>query len=244
MKKWGLVVASVVMASSAAADVVGLRAGVSGWNGDFKGTVQSGPEPIDLNAELGFADENYASAYVSFEHPIPLIPAVRLGYVGLSQDSEGVLRESFRGIAFDGATTSTLDLTQADLTAYWELLDNVVSLDLGVQTKFVTGEFSLQGATAGGVRTTQLDIEETLPMLYVGVGADLPLTGLGLYASVAGTNVGDNSGLDATAKISYDIKLLGFEAGWRELRLNFDKLDGVDAEYAVRGPFVGLNLHF
>lgn len=150
MKKWGLMCLSLAFASSASADVLGLRAGVSAWDTDLTGSVQSGSDPVDLSSDLGFGSETDVSAYVSFEHVIPLLPAVKLSYVAFDQDSDGTLSNTFRGIAFDGATVSNVNLKQTDLTVYWELLDNVVSLDLGVQGKLVTGEFSLQGATAEG----------------------------------------------------------------------------------------------
>ena len=234
----------LALSSLAMADVVGLRAGVSGWNAGVSGDVQSGPAPVDVESDLGFSDDPHVQAYVSLEHPVPLIPAVKLQFTSLDSEATGQLNQSFEGIAFDGATTTTADLTHADLLVYWELLDNVVSLDLGLQGKRVSGELVVTGTSGGDTAVASVDIDETVPLAYAAVGADLPLTGLGVYVSAAGVKYEDNQVLDLNAKVFYDIKLIGFELGWRELRLQLDDIEGMDADLAIGGPYAGINLHF
>jgi outer membrane protein len=244
MKRLILGTLCVAVASASSADVLGLKAGASVWNADFSGEVQSGPEPVDLASDLGFSDENYAQAYVSLELPIPLLPSARLQYTALDQEAAGQLNTTFEGVDYNGATTTSLDLTHVDLVVYWELLDNVVSLDLGVQGKIMDGELVLSGQSEGQEVVTTVAIDETLPLLYGAIGADLPLTGLGVYLSVAGITYEDNQVTDINAKVFYDMKLIGFEGGWRELRMQLDDLSDVNADVAVGGPYLGVNLHF
>lgn len=226
------------------ADVLGLRAGVTAWGPDFSGTVQSGPEQVDLEQELGFSEDTYAHAYVSFEHPVPLLPALRLQFTELDHVADGTLNKEFDGISFTGTTRSELDLSHADLVLYWQPLDNVVSLDLGLQVKKLDGELKVSGTTGSGTEESFTEIDEFVPMLYGAIGADLPLTGLGFSTSVAGLRFEDNQLLEVDAKLRYDIRLVGFEIGWRELRLELDDVSDVIADIAIGGPYAGVSLHF
>ncbi len=129
---------------------------------------------------------------------------------------------TFEGKTFNGAIDSTVDFTHTDGTMYWELLDNVVSLDLGITARVFDGELTIQNAS----QTSSIKIDAGLPLLYGAVQADLPLTGFYAGAELNHFSLSGSSVQDAAVKIGWESDLgLGVEAGYRTLRFSLDDLD-------------------
>ncbi len=225
------------------ADSIGVFAGVSAWNAGLSGDVQSGPESVDVENELGFDDDTFVQAYVAFEHPIPGLPNVKLQYTELSQSANGTLTKTFDNITFTGDVASDVDLTHTDLIAYWRLLDNVVNLDLGIQARMFDGEVAIR-EKSGAKRESISEIDEVVPMLYGGVGVDLPLTGLSVGVNVAGLKYDDNRLVDVNACINYEIAVVGVEAGYRQINLELDDVSDISADLSLGGPYLGVSVHF
>ncbi len=227
----------------AQADTIGLFAGISGWNAGAKGDVQSGPESIDVENELGLGDEFSPMAYVAFEHPVPLLPNLRMQYTELSQSGSGSLSKIFDDVSFTGDVATDLDLTHIDFIAYWRLLDNVVNLDLGLQARVFDGEVTIR-QTAGATVESTTAIDEVVPLIYGGAAVDLPLTGLSAGVTLAGMKYDGNQLLDVNARINYEVAVMGVELGWRELSLDLDDVSDIDADVSISGPYLGVNVHF
>ncbi|AZZ91211.1 TIGR04219 family outer membrane beta-barrel protein [Hahella sp. KA22] len=243
MKRATMTLLAAIACNGAYADTIGLFAGVSGWNADFTGDVQSGSESVDLENDLGLGDDTFIQGYVAFEHFVPGLPNLRLQYTELSQNGQGTLTKTFDGVTFTGDVDTDVDLTHTDLIAYWRLLDNVVSLDLGLQARIFDGEITIKQKGASTNESTTA-IDEVVPMLYGAVGVDLPLTGLSVGASLAGLKYSDNRMLDVAARINYEIEVVGVELGWREMQLELDDVSDVDADVDIGGPYLGVSVHF
>lgn len=233
-----------LIAGSAHADFLEIRVGAGGWNPSFSGDVVSGGDDVDLESDLGLDDESQIRAYVQIEHAIPLVPSARLEYNEMQTEARGRVTTTFDGVNFTGDVDSDFDLSHTDLVFYWELLDNVVSLDIGGRIKYVEGELVIRDRTGSG-QVSRTDIEEAIPMLYTNIGFDLPVTGLGVRANLAGiSGFGDNRIIDANADVHYDLDHFGFELGWRHMAFKLDDQGDIDADIRVSGPFLGVNVHF
>lgn len=124
---------------------------------------------------------------------------------------------------------------------YYEFLDNIVSLDLGLGAKDISGELSV---TTGGVTNT-LRIEETLPTVYALVGVYLPATGITLSVDTLKSFVGDVEIMQTNTRISYETDyMLGVEVGYRSSKANLDSVANVLGEVTFSGPFANLFFHF
>ncbi|OZG72122.1 hypothetical protein BTA51_17335 [Hahella sp. CCB-MM4] len=232
-----------VVSMGAHADSLGFFAGVSAWNAGLTGDVQSGPESVDVKDELGFDDDTFVQAYVAFEHPVPGLPNLKLQYTELSQSANGTLTKTFDNVTFTGDVASDVDLTHTDLIAYWRVLDNVVNLDLGLQARMFDGEVVIR-ETSGTKSESTTDIDEVVPMLYGGIGVDLPLTGLSAGVNVAGLKYDDNRLVDVNARINYEIAVVGVEAGYRKISVDLDDINDISADLSVGGPYLGISVHF
>src|SRR5690606_28134813 len=101
MKCASLVTGLLAMGLSAAAtaDIVGVTAGVIGWNPDYSGGVRSGSTRVNVEDDLGLGDDWSPQAYAAIEHPVPLLPNLKLQYTELSQTGKGSLGQTFDGVS-------------------------------------------------------------------------------------------------------------------------------------------------
>ena len=171
-------------ASVTQADIIGASAGAYYWKQSWDGDVQSGPDSIDTKKDLGYDEDNGNSIYVALEHPVPVLPNIRLQRtdIEISESNQLSRNFTFEGDTYTVADTvdSTTDLTHTDATFYYELLDNWVNLDLGLTVRMFDGEVRL--ATTG--REGSIELDAPVPMLYANARFNLPLTGL--YAQAVG----------------------------------------------------------
>ena len=237
--------------ASAAATLFGVYAGGGVWSQDISGDAQSSSVPsalnnLDLQQDLGFGTKRNVQLYAGLEHPIPVLPNIRLDYSEISQTATGQLDRviEFSGRSFDlsADVLSEVDLEQTDLILYYEILDNLVSVDLGLGARHIEG--FVRVADASGFSSAEF--EGILPMGYLGVRGDLPFTGWWAGGSVRGVAYKGDSLFDATAKFGWESKLgLGIEAGYRIMELELDAFDDVQsADLSIKGPFAGLTFSF
>lgn len=237
----------VFATTSAHADTVfGVYAGAGAWQQSYGGDIASGGADIDIEDDLGFDDDTTNFFYVAVEHPVPGLPNVRAQYSELDLDETTTLGQDidFNGVSFPAGTSigSVVDTTQVDAVLYYEVLDNVVSLDLGLAGRYIDGEIVVTSA----IDTSPVEFEGVLPLLYGKARVDLPFSGFWMGAEVAGLGYDGNSLIDGNVVVGWESPWrLGVEAGWRTYRLEMDEFDDVDdADIDVSGPFVALNVHF
>lgn len=248
LRKLAISLTALAVSSPAFADTLGVRAGAGMWDHDPSGYIRyqstSSSNNADLKDDLNLESDQEGYFYAIVEHPVPLIPNVKVMRTGLSSSGSGTINASF-DYGGDTYTTgqpidSELVLDHTDVTVFWQLLDNIVSFDFGLTAKMVDAETTL---TSGGT-TTHNSFDGTVPMGYLAVGAT-PWPGVDLRLEGSTLSVGDNSLTDYTAKVSYTTNyMFGVEAGYRSLELELDDLDSVYSNMKFEGPFAGLYLHF
>lgn len=234
---------SLCLPAVAQADALGLRIGVNAWQQNYEGTTQSGPDQIDIEDDLGYSDDDGFQGYISFEHPIPIIPNILIQRTVIDSDANGTLNNvEFDGEFYDGDVGSTMDLTHTDATLYYEILDNWISLDLGLTARVFEEGIELEEQSTN--TSSSLDIDYAIPMLYAAVKFDLPLTGLYVGADGNGVSYDDDTLLDLKAMVGWESPIgLGIELGYRYFDLEYE--DGEDkADVTIEGPYAGLFFHF
>ncbi|TDY02963.1 TIGR04219 family outer membrane beta-barrel protein [Thiohalophilus thiocyanatoxydans] len=251
LRKLAIILPALAVSSTAFADTLGARFGAGMWDhtpgGHLRYQTSNSNHNADLQDDLNLEDDQEGYFYALVEHPVPLIPNVKLMRTGLTSNGSGTINSEF---TYGGETyeanqdiTSELQLDHTDVTLYWQLLDNVVSFDFGLTAKMIDAEATLR-QTSGNEKTVTNSFDGVVPMGYLGIGAT-PWPGVELRLEGSALSVGDNSLTDYTAKVSYTTDfLLGVEAGYRSLELELDDLDDVDANMEFDGPFVGLYLDF
>jgi outer membrane protein len=224
----------------------GIYAGAGSWQQNHSGDVASGNQDVDVERDLDLDDENNNVLYLALEHGIPVLPNVRLNYTEVSTSGFNALTRTvtFQGEVFTVSedVRSELDLEQADAVLYYELLDNIVSLDLGIAARWVDGVVEVASDSSVG----RAEFKGVLPMVYGRARADLPLTGLWVGAEAMGLAYDGHRLLDAAAQVGWESPIgLGAEIGWRAFNLELDSFDDIDsAEIDISGPYAAVNFHF
>jgi outer membrane protein len=247
MKK--LLIASIIslcLPAAAQADALGLRIGANAWQQNFSGDAKSGfaDDKIDIEDELGFDDDDGFQGYISFEHPIPIIPNILVQRTVIDTDANGNIDSKiFDGVPFNGPVQSTIDLTHTDATLYYEILDNWISLDIGLTARFFEEGFKITQTNVPD-RSASLDVDEVIPMVYAAIKFDLPLTGLYVGADGNGIKYDDDTILDLKAMIGWESSIgLGIEAGYRYFDIQYED-NQEEADVTIEGPYAGLFFHF
>ncbi len=233
---------------TAHADTLAISAGAGIWNTSPTGSFQKKGDPtaVDVKDDLFWSDETQGYFYATLEHPVPIIPNVKIMATKIDQSGNGNTSFIFDGTAYSGNVTNDFSIKTVDLIGYYEILDNVVSLDIGLNIRSLKVDYTITGTdpvTSISVTTTD-SVSETIPMLYALVGAspipDLIISGELSYITYAGSTISD-----FTAKVAYTTNFfVGFEAGYRKQTYKFDDVSGTDADMGFDGVFAGAYLKF
>lgn len=235
--------------SLAVADtILGLYAGVGQWQAAFRGDVGENQNTESLEA-LGHDKEPSMVFWANFEHPIPILPNVRFMSSKISSDATSTRALSFRlggiNVEVSDEVATSIDLTHVDGTLYYEVLDNWLTLDLGITARHYSGYVQVSSDLIGNPIG---ELEGVLPMFYMNARVDLPFTGwhLGAQGNVVradGDGVQDFLGL-----IGYEMDFVavdvGVNLGYRIMSLQVADFDDLYADADVHGVFAELQLHF
>ncbi len=232
-----------------AASIFGIHGGAALWNPDFNGTVGQSTNGFDLNGEFSESSADSSTVYVAVEHFVPFIPNAMVKLTPLSGEARSDNASGTLGglITLQGEVDAELDLDMADLTLYYELLDNWVTLDLGLTARTLDGFMS---ATEVNTNTSdRVNVDAVIPMLYGHARFDLPFSGLaaGLRGNIIGYQGNNLSDLEAYLHLEVDLIPLfdfGIMGGVRRLTLDIDDLDDWNSDATIEGAFIGLTASF
>ncbi|MEH6825262.1 MAG: TIGR04219 family outer membrane beta-barrel protein [Motiliproteus sp.] len=241
----GITLAAALLAPQlASADFLSIYAGVEGWRvddptGAFGDSEQS-------SAAFNLNNETAAGFYVGFEHPIPLIPNVKLRRDSI--DTEGQTTSSFRlnDENFTTSVNSSIELQQTDVIIYWELLDlDIASFDFGINAKHI--DLDLKASDADSSETEHAS--GWIPMAYASAEVGIPGLPLSVWAEGSYIGYSDNKFYDARAAIKYTLietlpMDLTLSVGYRALVIDTDDLDNVYANLDFSGSYAGLEVRF
>ncbi|WP_337880529.1 TIGR04219 family outer membrane beta-barrel protein [Rheinheimera sp.] len=228
--------------------VAGVYLGADYMQADVKGGFGQPGAQQDFN----FADKDLGSFMLKIEHPVPLMPNIRLQYNNLKSGGSTVLNRTFvfDGQQFDVASTvmQDADLSNIDATFYYELLDNeLFAFDLGVTAKYIDGELSVVSLQNG--QSARQTVSAVVPMLYSYGSFGLLGTGVTLFAEANYASYDGSSLSDIKYGLSYELVDvpafdLQFQAGFKRSKLQLDDVDDLDADLTFDGAFAGVQLHF
>ncbi|WP_298441436.1 TIGR04219 family outer membrane beta-barrel protein [uncultured Ferrimonas sp.] len=214
-----LIASGLAVAAPANADVLAVKAGLDWFQASTDGSY--------ANTSANFDDEGHVSGFVAFEHPVPLLPNAMVRYNDLG-DSNG---------------SNKVDLTNVDLLAYYELLDNpLLELDFGLNYRIYAGEFS-------NANINDSDLDEGVFMGYVRGRFDIVGTGLFAFANVFATDYDDKAIHDLQVGVGYTLDFiplldLDLKAGYREHSFDVQDFNSINADLTQDGWFAGVELAF
>ena len=245
MKKTALAAFLVAMTPVAAqADLlftVGAKA--NSWTAEPSGELDEGVSADGENNGLGLDSNSGTNLTVFFEHPVPVLPNVRLRQTSLELDGSGLLRSEFNGVTYNERVDSDLDLSHTDATLYWGLPLPVpyVDINLGLTARMFGGEAIVEGQGSG--RREEVELDFAIPMGFLEAQVGTPF---GIYAQAEINAIGydGNALTDTVLTLGYDLPVpvvdLGLEVGHRamSMKTNKDTTD-IETDFDVSGIFYG-----
>ncbi len=227
----------------AQADFVGLNITPNQWRPAMSASFGSGEDDsIDLVDDLDVGNASKPSMVLILEHPIAVLPNLR--YQGYDFDTSGISTLdsdiSFNGETFSSGNEvrSTFELSHEDIVLYYQLVNSRLDLDLGVDLKRFDGQVSLSGTNS-----TSVDIDETIPLLYLSARYELPnsrfYVGAKLNADFIDLGLSDSSAEDSTIMLGYDSgNGLGVEGGYKYFSLELDAVNTLDTDLKYDGLYL------
>ena len=246
-----LALLSVLTVAQVQADtLLGFTAGIELWNVDSSGSISDISEADLQFFDLGTEVKGVAS--IAFEHPVPLVPNLKVRTNDLSSEGDMVLSENFRyaGMTFSAGREVNVefDMQSTDFVFYYELFDNdLVSFDFGLNLKYLDGDIRVEDVETS--QASQDRFKGYVPMLYGAAQIGIPATPLWVYGDINVLSVGDHTLQDYQLGLAYsvidnlamDLRLKG---GYRSFFLELDDLDGVYTDWDFDGFYLGLEVDF
>jgi outer membrane protein len=256
MKKYCLAAALSLacLAPAAHADtLLGLYVGVDGWKSDNEGSFSYQDNAAQ---NFNFEDETFVSYYAALEHPVPLVPNIKLRYTELELTGSTRLDQNFSFNGKDYVTQTNInsvsDFNHIDYTLYYEIFDNdLISIDLGVNAKQFDGAVTVTGTTLQGDvnHTETVEFSGFVPLAYGRAEAGLPFTGLSVFFEGSFLAIDDSKLHDYQMGIAWEfIDNLAIDvavkAGYRSMVIELDDVDDITTDIDASGPFAGIQVHF
>ncbi len=203
----------------------------------------------DLEETLHWqSNENiFLKAYL--EHPVPMLPNVKLAYTQLSHEGQGSVGDfTWGGIHIPslGTIENSLDISKYDLTLYYELLDNWVEADVGVTLGYIDGNIAVTALTGIGPlsysTTEDTDFSLFMPTLYGKMRLNVPNTDLSLQFEGDVFSYSDTTYYNYELSARYTFSMgLGIEAGYKAQHLDSNDLaDGLVVDMDFDGPYAAV----
>ena len=246
---------SALLATAANADIMRVEGAVGVWQSEPTGTIKyAGTPSFDIVDNAGFNASTNMYAWVYLKHPLPILPNLRLEYADPKFSDTTKLDLSYGDYDFSAGASNELTLTQYDAVLYYNILDNTfwTTIDLGLDVKFIDGNYNISGQAGGVDETVDEDFDMVVPMAYLRGRVQLPVTNIGIEAVVRGMAYSSNNLVDAEVKIDYTMDFVpviqpGLEIGYRyqQIKLDGDSI-GIDADIdtTFSGIYGGLMVRF
>jgi outer membrane protein len=223
------------------AGFIGLNLGAYSDKAPFANNFGGNSNSIDLVDDLDVDNPHQSSMVLILEHPITVLPNIR--YQGYNLDSSDS-SSTDPGVNFNGGalnagneSSSSFDLNHDDIVLYYQLLNNWVNLDMGVDLKRFDGRVS-SSLTSGNV-----NIDETIPLLHLSARLDLPINGLyvgaDINANFVDLGISASNAQDSTIKLGYASGTgLGIEGGIKTFSLQLNDTNNINTDLEYDGLFL------
>lgn len=221
------------------ADTIGGEMTLGFFNHQPNGNASYKGSTADMEDMLGFSEEQDIFLKAYLEHPLPVIPNVKLGYTTLSHEGGSSVNDFTWGdTTYNGTIDSSLSLDMSDVTLYYEFLDNWAETDAGLTLRYISGNMDVRSSGGNDVA----DFSTWVPMLYGKVCFNLPVTDLSFQLEANAISYWDITAYDYELSARYTLALgVGLEAGYKAFHLDSDDLlNGFNADMDFSGPYAAV----
>jgi outer membrane protein len=255
-----LILTSLLTAGTLSADTIGGEISLGIYSHAPSGSASytlpytTHKSSADLEDDFGWSTDQDIILKAYFENPLPFFPNIKLAYSNFNQSGEGTVNSFSWGgiIGMDGIINTSLETQVYDITAYYELLDNVVEIDAGLTFKYINGDILVtpvadfnapvpfSPSVALPSQSTELDL--WIPMLYGKARFNIPNTDISLQFEGNAINYEETTFYDYTLSARYAFFMeLGLEAGYKSMHLDSkDLAEGLAVDMDFSGLYAAI----
>lgn len=240
-----LILFTLLVANAALADTVGVRVSAGMWSYEPTGDIRNSSiesNTFNLKSDLGMNDDETFQGFLYIEHPVPLLPNLRLGVTDLKLTGNGTTSgQTWNGTPIPAGNVATdADLSHTDIGLYYQVWDTGFDFDLGVNAKLFDGTVTLTG-DSGPPATSSFN--ETIPMLYLHLGIPL-VAGFSIAGDLSASGYQGNNFNDTLIRVRWDSDyVVGVELGYRSMLIDYSDGDEF-ADVKIKGPYLNATLKF
>lgn len=231
----------LAIAPTTHADDLAVDVGLNYWNNQGEGSLQQGGNRLDLDRDLDVGRGSHYNYYLQLEHPFPVLPNIRIETSTLdSRGNQPLDRDiSYGGEFFQQGTSleTDINIAQTDYVLYYQVLDSLVDLDLGLDMKHLDGHTWV----GQGTHWVRDSVDGYYPGIYARVNLPFPETHFGLTANVSGMDWNHDRIITTKVGLTYHDEWFTSEAGYRSQETY---LDGGDMDTRHSGLYASIGLHF
>ncbi|MFZ8788003.1 TIGR04219 family outer membrane beta-barrel protein [Thermocrinis sp.] len=220
----------------------------------------SDADKIDVKNDARLGDETKPWAKFKLEHPIPVIPNIKLAYMPMKFDGSGRLKREIRWGDYryqaDADFNLSVKLDRVDTTLYYNLpfiktaSAGKLDVEFGLNVRTIMFDGKLSGTTTGGQRVTESK-SITLPIPMGHLAAEIrPINQVSLVGEINYIGYGKNTYHDYIAGLRLNphgllrTPLKPFvEVGYRYEKLKIDEQD-VKTDLKVKGLYGLVGVRF
>lgn len=218
------------------ADMIGGEVSFGFFNHDPSGEASYRGSSGNLHDTFGFKEEQDIFFKAYLEHPLLVIPNLKLGYTTLSHEGRSSVNDfSWGDMTYNGTIDSSLSLDMSDVTLYYELLDHWAETDAGLTLRYISGNMRVGNSEESDVA----DFSTWIPMLYGKMRLNLPTTDLSFQLEANAISYWDITAYDLELSARYTLAMgIGLEAGYKTFHLNSNELvNGFNTKMDFSGPY-------
>ncbi|SFZ97352.1 hypothetical protein MNB_SV-5-281 [hydrothermal vent metagenome] len=248
MKKVSIL--ALLCITSTYADIIGGEISVGTYAHNPSGTASYSIPQVGIGSEasleetFGWETDNDFMFKAYIEHPIPFIPNFKLGHTHFKHSGSGLSKDFTWGnlVDFSGKLDSSIDMGMTDATAYYEVLDNYIELDLGLTLRYLFGDITLTPTTTASTVSDLTSYSILVPMVYGKVRLNIPSTNFAVQLETNVANYSDTTLYDYEIGVRYTFSSgLGIESGIKALHLeSTDLVDGLNMDLDENGFYASV----
>jgi len=219
---------------------------------DPEGWVKYKGTPADVDTDLKIGSESSFFVKGKLEHPIPLLPNVKLQYVRMNFSGDGEVQDSFTfgdiTVAFNEKVKTKLDMDHYDFILFYNMpIINIlpmVDVEFGLNVRVIDFYAEVQTSTA----KDSVSFTAPIPMLH----GSIELKPVGFVSFLLESNIitfQGSSYYDLAGEVRFKplrtlIMDLFIGIGYKYERLKIDDIEDVSTDIKIKQPYIAAGVLF
>ncbi|NPA16834.1 TIGR04219 family outer membrane beta-barrel protein [Persephonella sp.] len=221
---------------------------------DIDGWINYKGDSADVDSDLNIGTENSYFIRAKLEHPIPILPNIKLQYLRMRFSGDGTVSRTFTfgniTVNVDERVRTKLDLDHYDFVLFYNLpfinALQVIDAEFGLNVRVIDFYAWVQRVSTGEEDSVSLTLP--IPMLHGSLELK-PLSFISFLVEANGIAYQGNHYYDVSGEVRLKpIRTLVLDVfvglGYRYEKLKIDDIDDTSADIKVKQPYIQAGILF